>query len=441
MWRICSVIVATRTTDLTTLPLAGNPTDYQVANQTVAGYATRDFYIGSLGVSPQPELFTTFNDAYPSLLTTLRNQNLIPSSSWGYTAGAYYQAPKVYGSLTLGGYDQTRFIPNNVSITFGADSSRDLLVGIQQITSDTLSSPFLSFGIYAFIDSMVPHIWLPISVCTAFERAFNHTWNDTAELYLLTEDEHTKLLNMNANITIRLGPNAASSSNESVNIVMPYGAFDLTASLPLVESPTYYFPLKRAQNDTQYTLGRVFLQQAYIIADYDRSNFSVSQALFPGISIKKNIIATLAPGTPSEQNHGTLSKKVIVSIPCSIILLLLVIAFLNRWHRRSQSPQPPVEAEKHDRDKPFEKAELDHTITQVAQLDNPPIPELDTTEIMELSTDKACQLEVLEGNSSEKPEAERSDILYLANRRQELVADWSHGSGPISPVADKRIAI
>ena len=395
----------------------------EVSHQIIAGYATEDFYIGSLGISPQPQLFGDSNHAFPSLLTTLRNQSLIPSTSWGYTAGAYYQQPSIYGSLTLGGYDTTRFVSNNVSFTFAADSSRDLLVGVQQITSDNLDTPLLSTGIYAFIDSMVPHIWLPTSVCTAFEKAFNLTWNDTVSLYLLTDDEHANLVAMNANITVRLGPNAAG--NESVDIVIPYGAFDLIASSPLVESPTHYFPLQRAQNASQYTFGRVFLQQAYVIADYDRSNFSVSQALFPATSIKKSIVATLPPGAALDQKQHALSKKAIAAISCSIsvlLILLLAIIYYFRRRRRLRSPKPPVKPEE-DREEnqesivPFEKAELDHTSTQIAQLETPPTPELDTTELVELSSDLPRQREAREENRLTRQEP---DPLYLTNRRQEV---------------------
>ena len=370
----------------------------ELSHQIIAGYATEDFYIGSLGISPQPELFGDFNNDFPSLLTSLRNQSLIPSLSWGYTAGAFYQQPSIYGSLTLGGYDTTRFIPNNVSITFGADSSRDLLVGIQQITSDTVDTPLLSNGIYAFIDSMVPHMWLPISVCAAFERAFNLTWNATAGLYLLTEEEHAHLLVLDANITIKLGPSTAG--NVSIDIVMPYGAFDLTASSPLTESPTRFFPLQRAQNDSQYTLGRVFLQQAYVIADYDRSNFSVSQALFPATSIKKNIVATLPPDTASGQKHYALSRKAIAAISCSVVLsifILLAISYCFRRYRRRKSPKLLVSAKHQFHQEgivPFEKAELDHTSAHIAQFDTPPAPtpELDTTEVVELPSDWPFQL-------------------------------------------------
>jgi hypothetical protein len=62
------------------------------------------------------------------------------------------------------------------------------------------------------------------------------------------------------------------------NIVLPYTAFDLEAKHPIYPNSTRYFPLRRAANSSQYRLGRVFLQEAYIIADYERSAFSVHQA-------------------------------------------------------------------------------------------------------------------------------------------------------------------
>lgn len=41
----------------------------------------------------------------------------------------------VFGSLTLGGFDAARFVPNNVSFQLAPDISRDLVVGLQSITS------------------------------------------------------------------------------------------------------------------------------------------------------------------------------------------------------------------------------------------------------------------------------------------------------------------
>lgn len=58
--------------------------------QVIAGIATKDFYLGSIGLTPQPINFTA-EDTSPSLLSNLRSGNLIPSLSFGYSAGAYYR--------------------------------------------------------------------------------------------------------------------------------------------------------------------------------------------------------------------------------------------------------------------------------------------------------------------------------------------------------------
>ena len=119
-----------------------------LSNQLIAGIGTKDFWIGSLGLSPLAFNFSNFNNPVPSLLGSLRARDLIPSTSWAYTAGAAYRQPPAFGSLTLGGYDASRRSnQSTVSIPFGPDTSRDLLVGVQSITYDTLgSSPLLSHG-------------------------------------------------------------------------------------------------------------------------------------------------------------------------------------------------------------------------------------------------------------------------------------------------------
>lgn len=48
-------------------------------------------------------------------MQNLRSSNLILSESWGYTAGNQYRLNQVLGSLVLGGYDTTKFIPNNLT--------------------------------------------------------------------------------------------------------------------------------------------------------------------------------------------------------------------------------------------------------------------------------------------------------------------------------------
>jgi hypothetical protein len=150
---------------------------------------------------------------------------------------------------------------NSVSFTMAGDITRDLVVYLQSISySGSSSATLLSEPIAIFIDSTDSNIWLPENVCGAFERAFGLTLDSETGLYLVNETHNTELLNSNAQVTFRLSD--VASGGDAVTIVLPYNAFALTAEYPLVNNSSYYFPLKRAANSTQYTLGRTFLQEA-----------------------------------------------------------------------------------------------------------------------------------------------------------------------------------
>jgi hypothetical protein len=150
---------------------------------------------------------------------------------------------------------------NSVSFTMAGDITRDLVVYLQSISySGSSSATLLSEPIAIFIDSTDSNIWLPENVCDAFERAFGLTLDSESGLYLVNETHNTELLNSNAQVTFRLSD--VASGGDAVTIVLPYDSFALTAEYPLVNNSSYYFPLKRAANSTQYTLGRTFLQEA-----------------------------------------------------------------------------------------------------------------------------------------------------------------------------------
>jgi hypothetical protein len=76
--------------DTLTLGLIGSnaPT---VKQQTVAGIAAKSIYTGLWGLAVRPTNLTTLNDPVPSLMSTMKENRLVPSLSFGYTAGAYYR--------------------------------------------------------------------------------------------------------------------------------------------------------------------------------------------------------------------------------------------------------------------------------------------------------------------------------------------------------------
>lgn len=64
--------------------------ELSLTGQVVAGIATKDFYLGIFGLGPKPANFTD-SDPKPSYMKTLVDKRLIPSLSFGYTAGAPYR--------------------------------------------------------------------------------------------------------------------------------------------------------------------------------------------------------------------------------------------------------------------------------------------------------------------------------------------------------------
>ena len=92
------VAAATYGLDTVALGVSNDTGGPSLPGQVVASLTTSLFYTGLFGLRNQPTNFTDSQDSsnltgtvpYPSFLTTLKNQNLIPSLSWAYTAGAAY---------------------------------------------------------------------------------------------------------------------------------------------------------------------------------------------------------------------------------------------------------------------------------------------------------------------------------------------------------------
>ena len=258
------------------VPGQGNVT---LEHQVVAGITTKDFFLGSLGLHQRPISFPDQTTA-PSLITYLKANSLIPSLSYGYTAGASYRksllsgrrtnqecsptSDQTEGSLTLGGYDATRFIPSNVSFSLGTtDITRQLTVQLRSIMStDSQGSKtsLMTSRFLALADSTVPQIWLPLDVCRAFEATFGLQFDPISNLYKVNDTLHDSLVKQNPSIVFELGDQ--KGSGPSVNITMPYSSFDLQAGPPKFQNLTRYFPIRQTPDESQYTLGRAFFQEA-----------------------------------------------------------------------------------------------------------------------------------------------------------------------------------
>jgi len=60
-------------------------------NQAIAGIATSNYWLGSFGLGIVSSQFNVLTENIPTLLSTLNTQNVTPSQSYGYNAGAAYR--------------------------------------------------------------------------------------------------------------------------------------------------------------------------------------------------------------------------------------------------------------------------------------------------------------------------------------------------------------
>lgn len=318
-------------------------------------------------IGVKPTNFTTA-DQLTFLSSMVENRSLIPSHSYGYTAGAYYRLKQTPSSLTVGGYDQSRFIPHNIS--FDLSPNQNPVVALNAITVTANPTPasnksigwstnplplFSSFGtedvgLYT-VDSSTPYLWLPETVCEDFERALGLTYDNELQLYTFGPNATQHDVLVNWNMTFKFIIADLPGSRETVSISLPYAAFDLQLSYPFpglnatASSPaTNYFPLRKASNSTQYTIGRVFLQESYLTVDYERNNFSIYPAIFDSnalntvnlvdISRPRNSTFTGPRLEASKPSKGALVGFVVGAVVLSGALLAFCLFCVRRRRLR-----------------------------------------------------------------------------------------------------------
>ena len=82
---------------------------------------------------------------------------------------------------------------------------------------------------------------------------------------------------------------------------------------------------------TTDTLGRAFLQEAYVVADYERSNFSVHQVAFS--TQPQNIVAIYPPNSSlaeaSDRDKPSLGTGAIAGISIGAVAVVVFIGTLT----------------------------------------------------------------------------------------------------------------
>jgi hypothetical protein len=286
----------------------------------------------------------------------------------------------VPSSLTLGGVDLNRYIPNDISFDMASGFEPVVSVNAISVSSEPLSTSATrpnwtqesvsllgsSQAELFTIDSSTPFLWLPDKVCDAFAKALNLRYNDTLQLYVYGNGTGPSVLaDWNMTFTFTLADLPGSS--KTLDITLPYDAFNQQLSFPFpamnatFSSPAIdYFPLRRASNNTQFTIGRVLLQEVYLAVDYERNNFSISQAKFANNAVTNVKLAAITRpansifGGPTTSSTGGLSTGAKAGIGAGIAILVIAIVgvVVCLWKRRRNASEMPTERKGFFRRKP-----------------------------------------------------------------------------------------
>ena len=127
-----------------------------------------------------------------------------------------------------------------------------------------------------------PYMYLPNSTCEAMVKDLPVTYNANLGLWIWnTQDpQYTKIVTSPTYLSLTFRDNT-----DNLTIKVPFQLLNLTLDAPLVMTPTPYFPCQPPNNATHYSLGRAFLQAAFIGVNWERGNGNWFLAQAPGPNI------------------------------------------------------------------------------------------------------------------------------------------------------------
>ena len=274
-------------TDSVGLPVANVVKERIEPSNMVVTSASTSFFTGILGLS---NAYLVYKDEIFRPIPLVTKLQAHPRISFSYTAGSYGRG-KFPPSLVFGGYDAYRIDPSttlevDIWQTWSPSESRwwqlEVTMALFQIEMTGIAEerPMISewAGLSVVLDPITPYLWLPVWICEHFEDAFGIEWNETQQLYFLNASTHERLRRFNPRVYF--GLSSSKDDGRTKIFELPYSAFDLNVTYPLVETKTLFFPLKRVVSTNHYVLGRTFFQGAHISVDYDLGYFNLSRANF-----------------------------------------------------------------------------------------------------------------------------------------------------------------
>lgn len=375
-------------------PISG--TDVSMGSVLLSAINTTAYFNGLFGLGITVGSFNG-KAIDPPLVQAVKSSGLIPSYTYGYTAGAHYsKCPTclmclyyLYGSnlasenapssLTLGGVDEARFEDHQVRFVLAKDNDlpQILVRGIELqeeasaddeeaneelspedgVSRTNISDWGNSFT--AVVDTTTPYLWLPKKACDAIADSLDLQYNKSFDLYTMSNDRYREYrASDNASFTFSLSSidnrddfGDPLGTSGVVNITVPLKAFVAELSYPFMDGDLIgygdpsipYFTLRRSPDDSTYILGRAFLQESYIITKYDERAFSVHQARFVDDVVKDAEIESVkqasgspypAPATAGRQGLDT-GQVAGITVGVVTSCCLAIVAWL--WLRRRKN--------------------------------------------------------------------------------------------------------
>lgn len=261
-------------------------------------------------------------------------------------------------SVTLGGYDKARFEDHDIEFRIPVQETylHALVRGVEIQAGDREEAPDgwnsdarilsnMSSAFNVLFDSATPFMWLPDRVCDEFANALNLTYDDSLELYKVSNEQYREFRNDESHSFVFSFSSADNHDDFGdpldeqgvVNITVPIRALVSAVEYPfkgeVIEygSPALpYFSLRRSGSNSTFILGRSFLQESYLLVKYDSASFSVHQARFPSRSEEQTSIVAITQSEDSPYSlmssvdDGGLSKGEIAGIVVGVSAAILI---------------------------------------------------------------------------------------------------------------------
>ncbi|KAK0379248.1 aspartic-type endopeptidase [Colletotrichum limetticola] len=268
-------------------------------------------FAGCLGVGAPNMINQSFSTGtYPinaSLIPgMLWAQQNIPSNSFGMHIGSVWS--RIGGSLVFGGYDQNRLtgevLVSDGDYTDNPITLRDISIeviqgvspfnftsqgGLRQDGLLAAGNNSIQNGLLVSIDGCAPYLTLPKSTCDNI--ASHLPVNYDAKLGLYLWDTESKAYSRIVSSASALSFTFLSGTNtEPLTIRVPFLHLNLTLSEPLSAKPTPYFPCFNSGSG-RYALGRTFLQDAFLGANWGQSKWWLGQAPGPNIQLSSRVVS------------------------------------------------------------------------------------------------------------------------------------------------------